>query len=167
MTLRRLTSSCLVVLAMIATTLVAFGGTSSAAGAKPAGLIGFISNMGSLNGCLDLRSYTNGTPVTLALCASGVSSQQWDYEDAATLRNVGSGDGCLDLRSYTNGSPAVLAPCDQHSQSQKWVYIRTGGTIRNVGSVDGCLDLRSYLNGTPATLEHCSSTYSRSQNWEG
>lgn len=68
----------LVILAMIATTLVAFGGTSSAAGAKPAGVEGFISNVGSLDGCLDLRSYTNGTPATLEHCSSEYSrSQNW------------------------------------------------------------------------------------------
>ncbi|GAB3952163.1 hypothetical protein GCM10029976_089880 [Kribbella albertanoniae] len=116
-------------------------------------------NQGSGNGCLDLGSYANGSPVFLARCNGTVLSQKWTLLDNGLLRNKGAGNGCLDLTSYQNGGQAVLTTCDGRL-SQQWVeeQLPNGPIVllRSVGSGDGCLQFASYADRTPATLTRCA-----------
>lgn len=149
-------------MAAIATVLVGVSGTSAATVVAPieAAHVQEIHNRGSLNKCMDLKSYAAGTAVTLFRCSRTTASQKFDYVGDGTIRSVDTGF-CMDISSYNVGAVVHMQRC-HGGPSQTW-FFRGDYTISPDSSRTLCMDVSSYNDGTPVILYPCNGV--SSQEW--
>jgi hypothetical protein len=90
--------------------------------------------------CMDVRSFTAGTPATIYSCFGG-QGQIWTYDTNTRAVTIGDSARCLRATGTTNGSPVVIDACTGATNQQWELVASANGLSGMVKAVESGLAL--------------------------